>query len=356
MLNVVQRSLSRKLLQINEPGSSSKLRVVIFGGSSQLSPAIGNQLGMLGAQLSYPTRTSSKWIDYLKNTAAYKNVAIPQYIDYDAPGVIDRLIETANVVICLVGAKQHLKDYDFIYDSNVRIPKMIAEAVERSPDVQRFIYFSAVGADPNSTSTRLRTKWIGEQEVKNACPDVTVMRPTLIFGDLDKFVTRIALTHRMFGWMPVIGDATEKRQPIFHNDIALATINALRLPESIGKTYELGGPQVYTQKEILEIIFNKIGFPPKLKSFSYQGAHKFMTWMPHAHGFSRHMSLDMVQESQMDLVVSKDALGIDKLYVRPISFPQNLMRLLSDYQAKVDLTMEEVEHGYGGGNDRYNDP
>jgi uncharacterized protein YbjT (DUF2867 family) len=356
MLNVISRSLSRKLLQINEPESSSKLRVVIFGGSSQLSPAIGWRLGSLGAQLSFPTRTSSKWIDYLKNTAAYKNVAIPQFIDYNAPGVIDRLIETANVVICIIGSSQHLKDYDFIYDGNVKIPKLIAEAVERNPDVQRFIHFSAVGADPNSPSTRLRTKWIGEQEVRNACPDATIFRPTLIFGELDKFVTRIALTHRMLGWMPVIGDASEKRQPIFHYDVALATMNALRLPESIGKTYELGGPQVYTQKEILEIIFNKIGFPPNLKSFRFNQAHRFMTWMPHAHGLSRHMTLDMVQESQMDLVVSPQALGIEKLFVRPLSFPQNLMRILTDYQAKADLTIEETEHGFNGGNDRYFNP
>ena len=81
-----------------------------------------------------------------------------------------------------------------------------------------------------------------------------------------------------------------------------------------------------------------------------------MTWMPHAHGFARHMNLNEVQESTLDLVVAKDALGIDKLYVRPLSFPQNIMRLVADYQAKVDFTLDETEHGWNGGNDRYFEP
>lgn len=356
MLKFIYRGISTKILHINDPSSSSKLRVTIFGGSSQLSPSIGGLLGYLGAQLSYPTRTASKWIDYLKNSSAYKNVAIPQFIDFDAPGVIDRLIENSNVVISLIGSKQYLKDYDLIYESNVTLPKKIAEAVQRSSEVQRYIHFSAVGIDPNSTSKRLKTKWIGEQEVKAACPDVTIIRPTLVFGEIDNFVTRIALTHRMLGYYPVVDDAAELRQPIFHQDVAAAVINALRMPETKGKTYELGGPHVYTQKEILEIIFNKMGYPPDLKSIPYKTAHKFWSWVPHAHGFSRHFTLDMVNETQMNIIVGKDALGIDKLFVKPVSFPQNLQRILTDYQAKVDLTNEESEHGYGGGNDRYFNP
>ena len=356
MLKLMYRGISAKILHVNDPSSSSKLRVTIFGGSSQLCPSIGSLLGYLGAQLSFPTRTSSKWIDYLKTTTAYKHVAIPQHIDYKTPGVIDRLIDTSNVVISLIGSKQYLRDSDLIYEANVTVPKLIAEAVERSQDVQRFIHFSAVGVDPNSTSTRLRTKWIGEQEVRAACPEVTVMRPTLIFGEVDNFVSRIGLIHRMLGYVPVIGDATERRQPIFHMDVAHAVVNALRMPDTAGKVFELGGPHVYSEKEILEIIFNKIGYPPLLKSVPYKTASRFYGWVPHVHGFTRHYSLDMVQESQMDLVVGKDALGIDQLYVKPVAFPQNLMRILSDYQAKVDLTMEETEHGYGGGNDRYFSP
>jgi uncharacterized protein YbjT (DUF2867 family) len=58
----------------------------------------------------------------------------------------------------------------------------IAKAVKNSPQVKRFIYVSAAGADPNSQSQRLRTKWIGEQEVKAICPDVTILRPTYMYN------------------------------------------------------------------------------------------------------------------------------------------------------------------------------
>lgn len=356
MFALLHRKIASKILHVNDPSSSSKLRVVIFGGNSQLAPSLGNLLGYLGAQITYPTRTSAKWIDHLKTTVSYKNVAIPQFIDYKDPNIIDRLIANNNVVISLVGANQYLKDDDLIYEGNVTIPKRIAEACARSSDVVRFIHFSAAGADPSSISSRLRTKWIGEQEVKAACPEATVIRPTTIFGEGDNFVMRLAFLQRWLGFIPVIGDAKELRQPIHYHDVGLATVNALKIPESIGKTYELGGPYVYSMKETLEIIYDKLGIPPRIKSYTFDGAHKLFTKVPHVHAFTRHMSLNLVRESKINIVVGKDALGIDKLFVKPLTFPQNLQRILADYQAKTNLTLEEAEHGWNGGNDRHFSP
>ena len=85
---------------------------------------------------------------------------------------------------------------------------------------------------------------------------------------------KLAFLHRWLGYIPVIDGATEKRQPIHYHDLGLCVINALKMPETAGKTFEIGGPQVYTQKEICEIIYNKMGFPPILKSIPYKKAHK----------------------------------------------------------------------------------
>ena len=352
----MQRKFATRILHVNDPSSSPQLRVTIFGASSQLSPSIANLLGCLGAQISFPTRTSAKWVDHLKPSAAYKSIAFPQFIDFKDPNIIEKLIENSNVVINLIGGNQYIKNYDLIYEGNVTIPKRIAEACARNSDILRLIHISAIGADPTSISTRLQTKWIGEQEVKAAYPEVTIFRPCTIFGEFDNFVMRHSFLHRWLGYVPVINDASELRQPIHYHDIGLATINALKMPETAGKTFELGGPHVYSMKEILEIIYNKMGFPPKLKSIPYRTAHKIYTWVPHAHGITRYLSLNDIQESTLDLVVNPNALGIDKLYVKPLSFPQNLQRILADYQAKVDLTTDELEHGWNGGSDRYFDP
>jgi NADH dehydrogenase (ubiquinone) 1 alpha subcomplex subunit 9 len=353
----MRRHFTTKILHVNDPSSSPKLHVVVFGASSQISPYLSNLLGYLGAQVCFPTRTSAKWVDGLKPSTGYKNIAIRQFIDFKDETIIDKLIDGSNVVINLIGGNKYMKNYDLIYEGNVTLPKRIAEACARNSDVLRLIHFSSVAVDPNSISTRLQTKWIGEQEVKAAYPTATIIRPTTMFSELDNYVTRLGLLQRWLGFIPVIGHATELRQPIHAYDVSLAVINALKMPETAGKTYELGGPHVYTHKEICEIIYNKIGIPPNLKSFKYQSAHRLFTWIPHAHGIGRHMTLNDIQESNIDLIVGKDALGIDKLFVKPLSFPQNIMRMLSDYQAKVDVTLDEAEQGWTGGTyDRHFDP
>ena len=148
--------------------------------------------GFMTVPVTYPVRTHSKWVDHLKVTNDYRLIHFPQHINYDDPDILDKLIDDHDVVVNLIGAGSWLKNYDFIYDSNVTMAKRIAEASAKSPYVKRFIHVSAVGVDPHSNSTRLSTKWLGEQEVKNAYPDATIIRPTTIFGEYDNFITRWA--------------------------------------------------------------------------------------------------------------------------------------------------------------------
>jgi len=104
--------------------------------------------------------------------------------DFTSEKEIAYSLRDSNVVVSCVGSHVWAKrDKDF-EDSNIRVPMAIAKAVKNSPKVKRFIYLSAAGADPNSHSRRLRTKWLGEQEVKEIYPNVTILRPTYIFNTL----------------------------------------------------------------------------------------------------------------------------------------------------------------------------
>jgi NADH dehydrogenase (ubiquinone) 1 alpha subcomplex subunit 9 len=344
-------------LYVNADSSSGvNMHVVVFGGNSQLAPTIATNIAALGARFTYPVRTSSKWVDHLKPITNFRQTYIPQYLDFNDPDIIPRLIQGNHIVINLIGGNSYIKDYDLLYEANVTLAKRIAEACAASADVKRLIHFSAVGADPHSPSTRLQTKWLGEQEVLNAYPSATIMRPCTIFGDIDNFLIKLGTMQQMFDFIPVIDDATELRQPIYYQDIGKAVMNALRLPESAGQTYELGGPHVYPYIEIIEMMYNKIHKLPKVKSFPYSKAHKFLRWLPHHHGTTRWMSLNDVQESKIDLVVRPQAKTIEDLFVQPLSLGQMMKYILTDYVSKVDTTTDEFEHGWHTGHDRHYEP
>lgn len=114
----------------------------------------------------------------------------------------------------------------------------IAKAAKANPHVKRFIHISAAGADPNSQSPRLRTKYIGEQEVKAIFPDVTVLRPTMIYNTLDMNPTiagKWSMQMKMFNRMNwIIEGMNAQVQPVYSTDIALACLNCLKMEESIG--------------------------------------------------------------------------------------------------------------------------
>ena len=159
-------------------------------------------------------------------------------------------LQNSNVAISCVGSHVFYKKQEQFEEANIRVPMAIAKAVKNSPQIKRFVYVSAAGADPNSQSRRLRTKWIGEQEVKAICPDVTILRPTLMLQGLNPNVTiasKWGMHMKMFNrlmWQIEGMDANV--QPVFTNDVALAILNCLKMEESIGKSYDLGGPHTYT--------------------------------------------------------------------------------------------------------------
>jgi NADH dehydrogenase (ubiquinone) 1 alpha subcomplex subunit 9 len=158
-------------------------------------------------------------------------------------------LQSSNVAISCVGSHVFYKKESEFEEANIRVPMAIAKAVRDSPQIKRFVYVSAAGADPNSQSKRLRTKWIGEQEVKAIYPDVTILRPTYIVQGLNPNTTiasKWGMHMKMFNRMMwQIEGMNADVQPVFVNDVALAIMNSLKMEETIGQTYELGGPHTY---------------------------------------------------------------------------------------------------------------
>jgi NADH dehydrogenase (ubiquinone) 1 alpha subcomplex subunit 9 len=275
--------LQRLHVQEGARNSYSGIQFTLFGGSSPLGSTLGGMLTRMGSQAIYPYRHNATLWDTrfkeLKPTADLGYKTYMKLTDFTSEKEVGYTLKDSNVVISCIGSKVYSKkDQDF-EDANIRIPMAIAKACRANKKVKRFIYISAAGADPNSHSRRLRTKWLGEQEVKDIFPEVTILRPTYIFNILNLNTTlagKWGMQMKMFNRMNWVIDGMEgKVQPVFVNDVALAVLNSLKMEESIGQTYDLGGPHTYTYEEIYEQFFNQAGIKPYSSVVKLEDAYEY---------------------------------------------------------------------------------
>ena len=118
----------------------------------------------------------------------------------------------------------------------------------------RMVHVSAIGADENSLSRYARSKAAGEKAVLAAAPTATILRPSVVFGPEDQFTNRFASLAQMSPVLPLIGAGVTKLQPVYAGDVATAVADAVEGKARQGAVYELGGPEVLTMREIMEII------------------------------------------------------------------------------------------------------
>ena len=185
IVNMPKRFYESKRLQVYDKGgrnSLSGIQATMFGGTSTLGSVLGGSLTKIGTQCIYPYRcNASIWDNRLKELKTTADLGYKTFVrlnDFTSEREVSYAMSDSNVVISCVGSQVYNKKEKDFEDANIRVPMTIAKAVRDSGNVKRFIYMSAAGADPNSQSKRLRTKWIGEQEVKAIYPDLTILRPT----------------------------------------------------------------------------------------------------------------------------------------------------------------------------------
>jgi NADH dehydrogenase len=118
----------------------------------------------------------------------------------------------------------------------------------------RMVHVSAIGADENSASRYARAKAAGEKAVHAAIPSASILRPSVVFGPEDQFTNRFAALARMSPALPLIGGGLTRLQPVYVGDVATAVADAVDGKTKEGAVYELGGPEVLTMREIMEII------------------------------------------------------------------------------------------------------
>jgi len=185
----------------------------------------------------------------------------------------------------------------------------------REAGVERFVHISAIGADSRSSSAYARTKAAGEQAVRDAFPTVTILRPSVVFGPEDQFFNRFAAMAMISPVLPLIGGGETRFQPVYVGDVADAVVGCLEDPATAGRVYELGGPKVYTFREIIELLLSEIrrkrwliDLPFGLAAFQA----RLMSILPNP-----PLTPDQVELLKSDNIVSSGAMNLASLGIAP---------------------------------------
>jgi uncharacterized protein YbjT (DUF2867 family) len=197
----------------------------------------------------------------------------------------------------------------------------------------RMVHVSAIGADEKSPSGYACAKAAGEQAVLSAVPSATILRPSVVFGPEDQFTNRFAALARLSPVLPLIGGGETKMQPVYVGDVAAAVAEAVDGKTKAGATYELGGPEVLTMREIIAVICKITGRDPALVSLPFGLAKLQAFFLQFAPGALK-LTPDQVVMLQSDNVVSEAAkaagLTLEGLGIAPDSMeaiaPQYLWR------------------------------
>lgn len=179
---------------------------------------------------------------------------VPLYVSLSNEPAIHRATEGADIVVNLVGilAESRAGDFQRIQaDGAGRIARAAA-----AQGVGRMVQVSAIGANSESASQYARSKADGEHQVHAAMPGATILRPSLVFGAEDQFFNRFGAMAMTLPVMPVISGGT-RFQPVFVGDVADAIIAVLARDDTKGMTFELGGPRIWTFREILAWILKE---------------------------------------------------------------------------------------------------
>jgi uncharacterized protein YbjT (DUF2867 family) len=226
--------------------------VTIFGGTGFIGRHVIRRLAKTGARIRVATR-SPLAARFLK-TAGDVGQIVPLSVRLEDDAAIAAAISGSDTVINLLGVLYEKdKAANSFQTMHAVVPTRIAR-LAAAAGVQRLVHVSAIGADAASASAYARSKALGESGVRGAFADAVILRPSVVFGPEDNFFNRFAAMAKMAPFLPTFGGGQTRFQPVYVGDVADAVMKAVTAGDLAGRTFELGGPRIYTFKELMELV------------------------------------------------------------------------------------------------------
>jgi uncharacterized protein YbjT (DUF2867 family) len=286
-------------------------RVTVFGASGFIGRYVVRHLGQRGVVVAAAVRNPER-AGVLRPMGDVGQIA-PMRADLTSEAETRAALAGVDAVVNLVGILHEGggQRFDALHgEGAARLGRLAAEL-----GIRRVVHVSALGADPASPSHYARSKAEGERLLREACPDAVIHRPSVVFGPEDDFFNRFAALARWMPVLPLIGGGHTRFQPVYVGDVAEAVVRSLFDPGSPGRTYELGGPRVYSFRALMELLLAELGRRRHLMSLPWGLASfeaRFLELLPNP-----PLTRDQVELLKRDSVVAEGAPGLAELGIEP---------------------------------------
>jgi NADH dehydrogenase len=230
------------------PYSTDRL-ITVFGGSGFIGRHIVRALAKRGWRVRVAVRRPdlANFLQPLGTVgqinAVQTNLRYPKSIEAALIGV------QAAINLVGVGSQRGAQTFEAVHVEGARAIAKAAAARGLT-----LVHGSGIGADASSASAYIASKGRGEEAVREEAPGAIVLRPSVVFGPEDKFLNRFGLLSRYSPALPLFGGGTTRLQPVYVGDVAEAAARAVEGEATLGATYELGGPEPMTLRQVVEFV------------------------------------------------------------------------------------------------------
>lgn len=296
--------------------------VVVLGGSGFVGRSVCEKLvertGGGGGRIVVPSRRPERAL-HLRTLPTVELVQADVHSEAELAGLLAGCDAVINLVAILHGSAAEFQR------AHVDLPRRLVAACE-ARGVKRVVHVSALGAAADAPSHYLRSKAAGEAVWRASGLAVTLLRPSVIFGEHDQFLNLFASLQALAPVMPLAG-AAARFQPVWVEDVAAAIVAALDEPTSIGQTIECGGPVAYTLEQLVRFAGRCAGHErpviPLPESIARLQA-TVMGWLPGA----PLMSADNLDSMRLPNVLSGDFPGLEAFGIQPAAMEGVMAPLL----------------------------
>jgi uncharacterized protein YbjT (DUF2867 family) len=299
--------------------------VTVFGGTGFLGREVTNRLRKAGVSL----RIASRHPDRSRKLFGYDTDLLQSIgADIHDEGSVRKAIAGSDAAVNAVSL--------YVEHGSVTFQSVHVEAAQRvarlarETGVQRLAHVSGIGSDPGSSSKYIKARGQGELAVRDAFPEVALIRPAVMFGEDDAFLRPIIDLMGRLPVFPMFGRGETRLQPAFVEDVAQAVMLVTQRPDAGGQTFECAGPRIYSYATLLRTIADAMHVRVRLMPMP------FFAWRVLA-GIAERLPRPVITSNQVELmqrdnVAAPESAGFAELGISPRSLEEVLPTILARHR------------------------